>query len=204
MEYSKHRFEFFSDGVMAIIITIIVLEIPLTNNFSFEGITSFLYSIFIFFVSFFIVGSFWNKHHGLIDHAKKITNKIIWKNMIFLFFLALLPIFTKWVLENPDNLIPVLSYDILFILANISFFLIVKEIYREKMLKRNEIDRDNREHPSIHIFSIIITLILIIILAILFPQITIILFIGFPIIFSLMNIFLDKNDPFEKILPNNE
>ena len=115
MDLTKHRFEFFSDGVMVIIITIMVLEIPLPTQFDYMSILSFIYSIFIFFISFFIVGSFWNKHHWLIDHVDIITNKIVWRNMIFLFFLALMPIFTKLVLENPTNIIPLLTYNILYI-----------------------------------------------------------------------------------------
>jgi TMEM175 potassium channel family protein len=191
LNLSKHRFEFFSDGVMAIIITIMVLEIPLPMNFNYSGLISFLYSIFIFIVSFFIVGSFWNKHHWLIDKVDKITNKIVWRNMIFLLSLALLPLFTRWVLENPTELIPVIFYDILFIIVNLSYFIIAKEVYTEKHFTEKRIKRKNNRQIS-HMLIMGILLAAFLILASFYPEITIILFMGFPIITSLLNIFLDE------------
>ncbi len=192
MSLSKHRFEFFSDGVMAIIITIMVLEIPLPVSFDYSGILSFLYSILIFIISFFIVGSFWNKHHVLIDQVETITNKIMWKNMIFLLSLALLPIFTKWVLENPTELIPVIFYDFLFVVVNLSYFIIVREVYGEKIPeRRNKTKKDRKIGPIIYM---IILLGVFLSLAIYYPKITIILLIAFPIISSIMNIFLDDRN----------
>jgi uncharacterized membrane protein len=192
VEYSKHRFEFFSDGVMAIIITIMVLEIPLTNNFNLGGLTELLTSIFIFFASFFIVGTFWNRHHLLIDHTNTITSKIVWRNHLFLFFLALIPIFTKWILENPDKLMPAFSYDILFLFVNISYLLIVKEVYNKNDVKK--IKRSNNGSPIFHILIIVLIIIGIILLGNFIPQISVILFIGFPILFSIINIFVEEHN----------
>lgn len=191
LNVSKHRFEFFSDSVMAIIITIMVLEIPLPTTFDYVGIMNFLYSIFIFVISFFIVGFFWNKHHWLIDQINEITNKIVWKNMVFLLFLALLPIFTKWVLENPTELIPVIFYDILFIFVNLRYFNIAKEVYKENSIERKSVRKNNKIISQISIMMII--LLILSIIGIFVPQITIILLIGFPVISSIINIiFEDK------------
>lgn len=214
-ELSKHRFEAFSDGVMAIIITIIVLQIPLTNDFSFNGIISLLYFIFIFFVSFFIVGYFWNKHHAIFDNVNKITNKIIWRNMIFLFFLALLPILTKWVLENPTEIVPVIAYDILFILLNLSYFIVVKEVFHGK--KPEELDEMNekiennhphaqdREGAQTRIIFMVLIIAILIGLAIFYPQITIIFFMGFPLIFALISMFFEDREEIDnKKLENHE
>jgi uncharacterized membrane protein len=108
IKFSKHRFEFFSDGVMAIIMTIMVLEIPLPENFDLEHTIGLLKSTLIFFVSFFIVGWFWNKHHHLIDYMEILTNKIIWRNLLFLFFVALIPKFTELIIEHSNNCIVVI------------------------------------------------------------------------------------------------
>jgi len=80
---------------MAIIMTIMVLEIHISDTFSLESIVELLKSILIYFISFFIVGWFLNRHHHLIDNTKQITQKIIIKNLFFLFFVALVPVFTK-------------------------------------------------------------------------------------------------------------
>ena len=198
MKFSKNRFEFFSDGVMAIIITIMVLEIPLTDNFTLVGIIHLLKSIFIFFASFLIVGYFWNKHHFLFDRVEKITNKIVWRNLIFLFFLALLPIFTKWVLENPNHLVPAIGYDILFVIVNLSYFFVVKGLKKEKRHDEEkfvEMSREYIRHHQLHVVVIVIIAILIVALAILLSQYFSYLIIGFPIIYSLVNMLVDKPKP---------
>ena len=224
MELSKHRFETFSDGVMAIIITIIVLQIPLSNDFSLKGILTLLYLIFIFFVSFFIVGYFWNRHHGIFDSVEKITNRIVWRNMLFLFFLALLPIFTRWVLQNPTEIIPVVSYDILFVLLNICYFVLVREVINDRISeKASEVkegkensasvdflpehlqdhiaqerkENSNREHTPLQLILMGLVLIVLIIIAIIFPEVTIVLSMGFPLFFALLGIFFEDKEEWE-------
>ncbi len=191
MNVSKHRFEFFSDGVMAIIITIMVLEIPLPNSTGFSELPHFLFNILIFFVSFFIVGSFWNKHHWIIDKVEVITSKLVWRNMVFLFFLALLPLLTRWVLENPNQLVPLLCYDILFILVSLGFFFMGKEIYVElETPKRNRLK--DRNHQISNFIVMIFLLVFFIALFLFFPEITLLLFLVFPIISSLIKMFIDE------------
>ncbi len=123
---------------------------------------------------------------------------VIWKNMIFLFFLALLPIFTKWVLVNPTELIPVFAYDILFIFINLSYFIIFREIYRKKdQISRN--GRNDIKHSLLSHISFLITLLvvilLVIILSLFFPKIAVILFMGLPILSVLLNIFFEERNP---------
>lgn len=224
MELSKHRFEFFSDGVMAIIITIMVLEIPLSADFSLKGILTLLHSIFIFFVSFFLVGYFWNRHHGIFDNVEKITNRIVWRNMLVLFFLALLPIFTRWVLQNPTEIIPVISYDILFVLLNVCYFVLLKEVINDQISekasevkegKENSASTDflpeqlqdhiaqerrknsNREHTPLQLVFMGLILIALIIIAVIFPEITLILSMGFPLFFVLVNMFFEDKEEWE-------
>lgn len=88
MAYSKERFDFFSDGVTAIIITIMVLEIPLSSTFNFEDIITLLESIIIFFASFIIVGSFWNKHNFLFNSLEVLNSRYYMDKSYFFVFLS--------------------------------------------------------------------------------------------------------------------
>lgn len=192
LAYSKERFDAFSDGVIAIIITIMALEIPLTNTFKFDDVITLLQSITIFFASFIIVGSFWSKHNFLLNSLKTVSSHIIWRNHLFLFFLALIPVFTKWVLENPNELIPVLSYDILFLFVNFSFILLARSVINKGTLKDLHIKDNEEKHENeksvFHLIVMIFIVLFLVIIAILIPEISIILFIGFPIVISLLNL----------------
>ena len=100
MDISKNRLEAFSDGVIAIIITIMVLDIPMPKSFTFNGIKTVLTSFFIYFISFIVVGSQWFKHNYLFSICNKISIKVVWRNILYLFFLN--P--TYWTAKlNPTN-----------------------------------------------------------------------------------------------------
>jgi uncharacterized membrane protein len=198
MEFSKHRLEFFSDGLMAIVMSIMVLEIPVPKPFSLEGLGELLHSLLIFFVSFFIVGGFLYKHHHVVDGIKKITNKIIWKNLVFLFFVALIPVFTKLIIENNGDNIAIIAYNVVFLLANISFFMLSLE--GRKQLTREEMEKINSMHDTFDRKKVFLKLIIMgiiflgmVLLIIIFPKISIIIFIVFPIIFNLLNIFKEHD-----------
>jgi len=208
MEYPKHRFEFFSDGIMAIIMTIMVLEIPISKAFSFQDIENFVKPILIFFVSFFVVGWFLNRHHHLINNTKIITNKIFWKNILFLFFVALVPVFTKLVIESDANNMAIILYNIIFLLANVSFIILGHEARKQITAEEAEIinahHREMRELAGkkyIYIKLIIgfvwIMLLGLVVSSILFPKISLILYIGFPIAFALVNMLIER-DPKRK------
>lgn len=125
MKMSKGRLEAFSDGVIAIIITIMVLAIPLPKTLNSSDIFNFLDSIFVYFLSFVGVGTFWIQHSRAFEYVETVTRKIIWLNLLFLFLLSLLPLLTRWVLENPGAVAPALGYNIIYILINISYVLII-------------------------------------------------------------------------------
>jgi len=200
MVYSKHRFEFFSDGLMAIVMTIMILEIRISDQFSFEKINELLKSILIYFVSFFIVGWFLNRHHHLIDNTKQITQKIIWKNLFFLFFVALVPVFTKLIIENNAKNIAIIAYDIVFLLANVSFFVLERET--RKQISKEEFDkiealRKERMKQKHSIFRFVIGCIVLLglfVLTIVFPKFSLIVYIVFPINFAIISLFVE-HDP---------
>jgi uncharacterized membrane protein len=169
-----------------------VLQIPLTNNFSLEGINNLLYSIFIFFISFFIVGFFWSSHHKLFHHIENVSNKLLWKNLVFLFFLALLPIFTKWLLLYPKEFVPVIAYDILFIIIYLSYFFMMKST-NIKMPRNPNHKKRIQKSKNLLVGGLIwiLTIIMIILLFIHIPEVTAILLTALPIIFSFTNLFLE-------------
>lgn len=106
MRIEKNRIEAFSDGVMAIIVTIMMLNIPLPGSYSRESLTAFLFNIAVFFVSFIVVGAQWVKHLQLFTMCRDISEKVLWRNLLHLFFLSLMPLFTKWIMENPGRVLP--------------------------------------------------------------------------------------------------
>jgi uncharacterized membrane protein len=182
---------------MAIVMTIMVLEIHVSKSFAIDGIEELLKSILIYFISFFIVGWFLNRHHHLIDNTKIITSKIIWKNLVFLFFVALIPIFTKLIIENNANNMAIIAYDIVFLLANISFQILKQESWKQISKEAKDKFRAERmkqhKHSYLKIVLGCIILLGLVALSIIFPKFSIIMYIVFPIIFALMNIFLEHD-----------
>ena len=143
MKMSKNRLEAFSDAVIAIIITIIVLDIPMPETFNVAGISNLLITLGIFFVGFVVVGAQWVKHHILFTYCKEVSGKVVWRNLIYLFFLSLIPFFTKWIMENPGQIIPTVGYDIIFFLVTLSFDFMQRTVIKEssdERLKKYSID----------------------------------------------------------------
>ena len=114
MDISKNRLEAFSDAVIAIIITIMVLDIPVPKDFTFESIRDMGVSFFIYFVSFIVVGAQWVKHHYLFNFCKMVSSKVVWRNILYLFFLSQIPYFSRLLIEHPRKVIPAIFYDIIF------------------------------------------------------------------------------------------
>lgn len=208
MEYPKHRFEFFSDGVMAIVMTIMVLEIAVSSDFSFENIGELLKSILIYFVSFFIVGWFLNRHQHLIHYTKIITGKIAMKNLLFLFFVALIPVFTKLVIENNASTITILAYNIVFLLANVSFYILGiearKRLAKEEWHKLFTTRIRYTKYSSLRVIVASVILWGIAALSIVFTKLTIVLYIVFPLAFALLNIFIERGEQWEKLRRIND
>ena len=129
--YSKRRLENFSDLVIAILSVAMVLQIPVSRIIESDDFTRLIKGIFVFFLNFFVIGSFWHRHHKAIDKLEYITSKIILCNHIFLFFLALLPIFTKLIMENLNESRPIILSNIVFILANLTFIVLLRQTYEQ-------------------------------------------------------------------------
>ncbi len=115
------RLEAFSDGVLAIIITIMVLEIKVPHDTSWAAVTKLLPIFNSYLLSFIFVGIYWGNHHHLLHTVKHVSWKIIWANMHLLFWLSLIPFATGWMGENHFQKNTVVVYGTVLLLAAIAF-----------------------------------------------------------------------------------
>ena len=136
----KGRFEAFSDGVLAIIITIMVLELKVPHGETLAALLE-LWPVFVSYViSFIYVGIYWNNHHHLLHATTSVTGGMMWANLNLLFWLSLLPFATGWMGENHFGPVPSAAYGVVLLLAAVSWFilqtLIVRAQGRDSLLKR--------------------------------------------------------------------
>lgn len=120
----KGRLEAFSDGVIAIIITIMVLELKVPHESGWSALKPLLPVFLSYVLSFLYVGIYWNNHHHLLKACRRVTSGIMWANLHLLFWLSLLPFVTGWVGENHFTIQPTLLYGIILLLAAIAYFIL--------------------------------------------------------------------------------
>jgi uncharacterized membrane protein len=118
---NKSRLEAFSDGVIAIIITIMVLEIKAPPTADWAALLPLLPVMYSYFLSFVFVGIYWGNHHHLLHTVKSVNSAIIWANMNLLFWLSLIPIATGWMGANHFATNTVIVYAVLLLLCGTSF-----------------------------------------------------------------------------------
>src|SRR5688572_23631153 len=121
---SKGRLEAFSDGVLAIVITIMVLELKIPHHDDLHALESLLPVIFSYILSFIYVGIYWNNHHHMFQKAHKINGATLWANLHLLFWLSLLPFVTGWMGENNFTQWPVVCYGIVLIMCAIAYYIL--------------------------------------------------------------------------------
>ncbi|MDP5000266.1 MAG: TMEM175 family protein [Flavobacterium sp.] len=125
---NKNRLEAFSDGVLAIIITIMVLEFKVPNDTTFEALIKLSHKFLSYILSFIYVGIYWNNHHHLIHSLKKVNGKILWANLHLLFWLSLIPFATAWIGEHHFASFPMMLYGIVLLMNAIAYFILQKLI----------------------------------------------------------------------------
>lgn len=124
------RLEAFSDGVMAIIITIMVLELKSPEEPGWHSLQKLLPVFLAYIVSFIYVGIYWNNHHHLFQVVEKVNGKILWANLHLLFWLSLMPFATGWLGHNHESAAPVATYGIILFMCATAW-----EILSQKMMK---------------------------------------------------------------------
>ena len=125
---NKGRLEAFSDGVIAIIITIMVLELKIPHGAGLIALKPLVPVFFCYVMSFVFVGIYWNNHHHLFQAVKHVNGRILLANLHLLFWLSLVPFVTTWTGENTLSSVPVAFYGLVQLMAGIAYFLLTKSL----------------------------------------------------------------------------
>ncbi len=120
----KHRLEAFSDGVIAIIITIMVLELKAPHSDRIEALLPIVPTFLSYVLSFVYVGIYWNNHHHMLRASARISGAVLWANLLLLFWLSLFPFATAWMGENHFGAVPSALYGFVLLMAALSYSLL--------------------------------------------------------------------------------
>lgn len=126
----KARLEAFSDGVIAILITIMVLELKVPKGTDLAALRPLMPVLGSYVLSFAYLGIYWNNHHHLIHTAKQVSGPILWANLHLLFWLSLIPFATAWMGENPFTPLPVALYGFALLMPAIAYALLTRALIR--------------------------------------------------------------------------
>ncbi len=157
---TKGRLEAFTDGVLAIIITIMVLEMKVPHGGGFEDLRPLLPVFGSYVLSFIYIAIYWNNHHHMMHTVKHVTGSILWANMHLLFWLSLIPFVTGWMGENHFTSASVFLYGVVLLCAAIAYFilqrLIIKSHGKESILA-NALGKDikGKISPLLYVIGIV-------------------------------------------------
>jgi len=120
----KNRLEAFSDGVLAIIITIMVLELKAPHGVELSTLGPLLPVFWSYVLSFIYIGIYWNNHHHLLHTVREVSGGILWANLHLLFWLSLLPFATAWLGENRVAAVPTALYGFVLLMAGVAYYIL--------------------------------------------------------------------------------
>lgn len=129
---NKNRLEAFSDGVLAIVITIMVLELRVPEEPTWQGLLHVLPTFLSYLLSFAYVGIYWNNHHHMIQLAGRVNGAILWANLHLLFWLSLFPFSTRWMDETGFVQVPVLVYGANLLMAAVAYYVLQRALIRQQ------------------------------------------------------------------------
>src|SRR6266513_1102297 len=157
------RLEAFSDGVLAIIITIMVLELKVPHAVELAALKPVLPVLLSYVLSFIYLGIYWNNHHHLFQAAREVSGGILWANLHLLFWLSLFPFTTGWMGENHFTAVPTALYGLVLLMAAIAYYLLQQAIIRaqgQDSILKKAIGRDwkGKLSPVLYIVAIVATL----------------------------------------------
>jgi uncharacterized membrane protein len=125
---STTRLEAFTDGVLAIIITIMVLELKVPHGTGIEVLRPLVPVLASYVLSFVYIGIYWNNHHHLLQACHRVTGSVMWANLHLLFWLSLIPFTTGWMGENHFAAVPTAAYGIVLVMAGFAYLLLQQRI----------------------------------------------------------------------------
>jgi len=129
---TKARLEAFSDGVIAIIITIMVLELHVPHEATWSALAPLVPVFLTYVLSFVFVGIYWNNHHHMLHAADRINGRVLWANLHLLFWLSLIPFVTGWMGQNHYTPIPTAAYGIVMLFAGIAYYILAHTLVAEQ------------------------------------------------------------------------
>jgi uncharacterized membrane protein len=157
----KGRLEAFSDGVIAIIITIMVLELKVPHGMELSDLEPVIPALLSYLLSFIFVGIYWNNHHHMLHAARTVNGRILWANLHLLFWLSLIPFATAYMGENHFATIPVAIYGVVMLMAGSAYFILSRTLIshhgRDSALAI-AVGKDNKGIASLVLYVIAIVL----------------------------------------------
>jgi len=158
---SKGRLEAFSDGVFAVIITIMVLNMNVPRGADLHALKSVLPVFLSYVLSYIYIGIYWNNHHHLLQASEHVSGGVLWANLVLLFCLSLAPFTTAWMGENHYAPLPVAVYGGMLLFAGIAYFILTKSLIahhgRESVLAKS-IGNDSKGTMSVLVYVLAIPL----------------------------------------------
>jgi TMEM175 potassium channel family protein len=157
----KGRLEAFSDGVIAVIITIMVLEMKVPHGMDLAALEPVIPVFVSYVLSFVYVGIYWNNHHHMLHAAGKVNGPILWANLHLLFWLSLIPFVTGWMGENHFAAVPVATYGAVLLLSAIAYHILSRVLIRhdgEKSTIGRAVGSDFKGRISVVIYAVAIPL----------------------------------------------
>jgi uncharacterized membrane protein len=122
--------EAFSDGVMAVIITIMALELRAPEGATVEAVRERLPGLLVYVLSFVIIGIYWNNHHHLLRAAERISGAAMWANLFLLFWLSLIPVLTEWLRDEYRHPLPAAAYGAVALAAGVGYSILARALVR--------------------------------------------------------------------------
>jgi uncharacterized membrane protein len=158
---NKNRLEAFSDGVLAVIITIMVLEMKPPQRANLQALRPVIPVILSYLLSFIYIGIYWNNHHHLLHATQHVNGAILWANLHLLFWLSLVPFTTAWMDENHFHSWPVAVYGMVLLMAGVAYFILTKaliQLHGKDSTLAKAIGRDKKGKLSIVAYAVAIPL----------------------------------------------
>jgi len=158
---SKGRLEAFSDGVLAVIITIMVLEMKSPHGAGLTALRPLIPVLLSYVLSFVYVGIYWNNHHHLLHATQRVNGATLWANLHLLFWLSLIPFTTAWMGENHFDSWPVAVYGMVLLLAGVAYFILTKaliNLHGQESSLATSIGSDRKGQISIALYAAAIPL----------------------------------------------
>src|SRR4051795_12882643 len=159
---STGRMEAFSDGVIAILITVMVLELPVPHGTTWAALHDSLPVLLTYVLSFAYLGIYWNNHHHMLQVTDRVSGLILWANLHLLFWLSLVPFTTAWMGENHFAAVPTAAYGIVLLASALAYFALQRAIVRdqgEDSLVAHAVGRDlkGKLSPFLYITGIVLS-----------------------------------------------